>query len=94
MSTFAVIREAGPGWRDGGIYDQPAVDEHAAFMNALTEEGFVVLGGPLGDGARVMLIINVEREQEIERRLADDPWIQMGLLSVVSVEPWEILLGD
>jgi hypothetical protein len=27
--------------------------EQAAFMNALAEDGFVVLGGPLGDGARI-----------------------------------------
>jgi hypothetical protein len=40
-----------------------------------------------------MLIFNVQHEDEIERRLTDDPWIQMGVLSVASVEPWEILLG-
>ena len=47
MSTFAVIREAGPGWRDGGIYEQPSVKEHAAFMNALADHGFVLCAGPL-----------------------------------------------
>ena len=30
MSYFAVIREAGPAWTEGGIYGQPGVDEHAA----------------------------------------------------------------
>ena len=43
MSTFAVIREAGPGWQDGGIYEQPGVAEHATFMNALADSGFVLL---------------------------------------------------
>jgi hypothetical protein len=46
MSTYAVIREAGPGWTDGGIFDQPAVDEHAGFMNALADEGFLLFAGP------------------------------------------------
>ena len=48
MSYFAVIREAGPSWTDGkGIIEQPGVSDHAAFMNALADEGFVLFGGPL-----------------------------------------------
>jgi hypothetical protein len=38
VSYFAVIREAGPAWAAGGIFQQPSVTEHAAFMNALTEQ--------------------------------------------------------
>jgi uncharacterized protein YciI len=68
-------------------------DEHAAFMNALADEGFVVLGGPLGDGEKILLIIDAESERQIAARLADDPWTPMGLLREVSVERWEILLG-
>ena len=41
MSYFAVIREAGPGWSDGGVAAQPDVANHAAFMNNLAGEGFV-----------------------------------------------------
>ena len=40
--------------------------EHAAFMNALAEEGFVVLGGPLGDGAQILLIVHADSEDAIE----------------------------
>ncbi len=36
MSRYAVIREAGPAWADGGICEQPAASEHAAFLNALS----------------------------------------------------------
>ncbi len=79
MSTFAVIREAGPGWRDGGIYEQPGVAQHATFMNALADGGFVLLAGPLAGTehgrVRVLLIVNAEDEDEIHRRLADDPWV-------------------
>lgn len=62
MSTFAVIREAGPGWRDGGIYEQPQVDAHAAFMSDLADRGLVLLAGPLAGTeqgrVRVLLIVN------------------------------------
>jgi len=29
MSLFAITREAGTAWTAGGIFDQPALDEHA-----------------------------------------------------------------
>ena len=97
MSTFAVIREAGPAWRDGGIYEQPGVAEHATFMNALAEQDFVLFGGPLAgteDGrVRVLLIMNAKSEAEIEHRLADDPWAPTEQLLTVSIEPWKILVG-
>jgi uncharacterized protein YciI len=98
VSYFAVIREAGPGWTDGkGITEQPAVDEHAAFMNALADEGFLLFAGPLAGSehrrVRVLLIANAEDDAEIDRRLADDPWVPTKQLLTVSVEPWKILVG-
>jgi uncharacterized protein YciI len=98
VSLFAVIREAGPAWTEGqGITGQPAVGEHAAFMNALAEQGFVLFGGPLAGSehgrVRVLLIVNAESEAEIHRRLADDPWVPAEQLLTVSIEPWNILVG-
>jgi uncharacterized protein YciI len=94
MSYFAVIREAGPRWDPARpLQDQAGWREHADFMNALAEEGFVVVGGPLADGRKALLIVNAPSETEIRRRLDDDPWTPMELLSITSVEPWQILLG-
>jgi uncharacterized protein YciI len=61
-------------------------------MDALAEEGFVVLGGPLGDGGSFLLVIKAESEDVIRARLAADPWTPMRLLRVASIEPWQILL--
>src|SRR5215208_7820345 len=98
MSYFAVIREAGSTWTDGrGITEQPAVSDHAAFMNALAEEGFVLFAGPLAGSeqgrVRVLLIADAEDEAEIHRRLADDPWVPTEQLLTVSIEPWNIFVG-
>ena len=97
MSLFAVIREAGPAWQAGGIFHQPAVTEHAAFMNTLADEDFVLFGGPLAgteEGhVRVLLIVDAWSEAAIDRRLADDPWAATGQLHTVSIEPWTILVG-
>jgi uncharacterized protein YciI len=98
VSLFAVIREAGPAWTAGGIAEQPAVSDHAAFMNALAEEGFVLFGGPLAgseDGrVRALLTVEAEDEAEIRRRFADDPWVPTEQLRTVSIEPWKILVGN
>ena len=98
MSLFAVTREAGPSWTNGiGGVDQPAANDHAAFMNNLAHEGFVLLAGPLGgserDRIRVLLIAEAAGEPDIRRRLADDPWVRAQLLETTSVEPWNLLVG-
>jgi uncharacterized protein YciI len=93
MTLFAVVREPGPGWDHGRpLTEQKDWPAHAAFMNALAQAGFIVLGGPLGDGNRFLLIVDARGEEEIRRRLADDPWTPVGLLTVASVDPWQILL--
>lgn len=97
MSLFAVMRAAGSGWAPGGIFDQPDVGEHAAFMNALSDEGFLLFGGPLNGSesgrVRVLLIADAEDEAAIRARLADDPWAASDRLRIVSVEPWTIFVG-
>ena len=92
---YAVTRERGASW-DGSLdlREQDRWDEHAAYMDALADDGFVVLGGPLGDGSTFLLIIDAESEQEIETRLADDPWTPMDLLRIARIDRWEILLGE
>jgi len=94
MIYHAVTRARGPSWdASRGLREQAKWDEHAAFMDALADEGFIVLGGPIGDGERTLLIVNAGSEQEIEPRFAGDPWTQMGLLRIARIERWEILLG-
>jgi hypothetical protein len=61
-------------------------------MDGLVDDGFVVLGGPIGDGERVLLIVEAADEREIESRLADDPWQRMGVLRIGGIEPWTVWL--
>ena len=98
MSLFAVTREAGPTWIDGkGAFEQPAVNEHAAFMNTLANEGFVIVAGPLAGSEqgriRVLLIADAPSEADIHRRLADDPWARTKHLLTTRVERWSLFVG-
>jgi uncharacterized protein YciI len=95
MPVFAVTLESGPNWDySRNRREQDAWDEHAAFMDGLVEDGFLILGGPIGDvdGKRTMHAIEAADEQEIRDRFATDPWAPMGLLEIVKIEPWTIWL--
>ena len=94
MPTYFVVqRVRGPAWSaTAPMRDQPLWAEHAAFMNALAAEGFVVLGGPLGTGEEVLLVIDAASEDTIRARLAGDPWTDARLLVIKSVQPWTVLL--
>ena len=98
MKLFAVTREAGPAWIDGkGAYEQVAVDEHAAFMNDLADEGLVLFAGPLAGSEsgriRVLLIAAAAEAADIRRRLADDPWETTDRVVTTTIEPWNLLVG-
>jgi len=93
-TTFAVIRSRGPAWNaDLPMREQPAWDAHAAFMNGLAADGHIVLGGPLGDGERTLLIIEAASQGAVQRLLEPDPWTGMNLLKIDSITPWQILLA-
>jgi uncharacterized protein len=93
-SVFAVIREGGARWdRARPAHEQGAWDEHLAFMGALAESGFVVLGGWLAGGPKTLLVVEAHDEADVRRRFEDDPYAAMELLAIASVEPWEVLLG-
>ena len=93
MTYITVRRRRGPAWNPAlPMRAQPLWDEHAAFMNALAAEGFVVLGGPVGAGEEVLLVVDAADEAAARARLAEDPWSASGLLEIGRIEPWTILL--
>jgi uncharacterized protein YciI len=74
------------------IRDQDDWDTHAAFMDALVEDGFVLLGGPIGENEGALLLVEANDEEQVRARLGQDPWVRAGLLRVGLVEPWLIWL--
>jgi uncharacterized protein YciI len=66
--------------------------EHAAFMDKLAIDGFIVLGGPIGDGDDFLFAIKASDEGEIRLTLQRDPWSESGMLEIRSIQPWNVLL--
>ena len=87
-----VLRQAGPRWLPGRpLEEQTGWQEHAEYMDALVEQGFIVLGGPVSDDGRVVHAVEAESEDAVRATWARDPWSETHLV-VDSIEPWTIRL--
>jgi uncharacterized protein YciI len=92
VAYYVVLRRSGPEWDPSRPMDeQSGWPAHAAFMDGLVDEGFVVLGGPLADERRVVLAVEAESEDVVRATLGRDPWSETHLL-VDTIEPWTIRL--
>lgn len=92
VTTFLVARAwAGLAWdRSRAMEEQSGWAAHAAFMNELVDAGFIVLGGPVANGHRAVLVIEAESEEVVRATLARDPWTGSHLVD--TIDRWTILL--
>ena len=89
---FVVVRRSGPEYDAALTLEaQSGWDAHADFMDDLAESGFVVLGGPLADEHRVVLVVQADSEDAVYETLARDPWHESHL-RIDSIDPWTIRL--
>jgi uncharacterized protein YciI len=90
---LVVLHRSGPDWLGvQPLEEQSGWEEHARFMDELTEQGFIVLGGPLADEHRVVHVVEAESEDAIRTTLARDPWHNSHLV-LASIDGWTIRLG-
>ena len=94
-NTFLAFSSAGPN-RDFSkdTREQPFWDEHAAFIDQLVEDGFILMGGPLVDEGGSLLILDANNENEVRDKLKNDPWMQHGILKLESVKRWQIFIDE
>ena len=92
MMFLVVLRRSGPDYDHSKQLDeQSGWVEHAAFMDGLVDDGFIVLGGVLGDEVRTAHAVEAASEDEIRETLARDPW-SGSHLEVDSIDLWTIRL--
>ena len=94
MTVFAVTMVNGPAW-DPAVQrrEQAGWDEHATFMDRLLADGRVILGGPIGDGADVLVVFDAADEDDLRATLAADPWADR-IQQVGRVQPWSLWLDS
>ncbi|HEX3237127.1 MAG TPA: YciI family protein [Gaiellaceae bacterium] len=88
-----ILCQAGPEFDSAQpLEEQSGWEEHAAYMDSLVEDGYLVLGGPL-PGGRVAHAMEAESEGELRAIWSRDPWYESHLV-LESIEPWEIRLDS
>jgi hypothetical protein len=93
VTTFHVLlTRTGPEYQPGrALEEQSGWGEHAAFMDGLVADGFIVLGGPLGDEVRVVHVVEAESEAVVRETFERDPWSETHL-RVEAIDPWTLRL--
>jgi uncharacterized protein YciI len=87
-----VVLRSGPEYDlSRPLEEQAGWEEHASFMDGLVEQGFIVLGGPLGDEYRVVHVVEAESEDAIRETLGRDPWFRSHLV-IDAIDAWTIRL--
>ena len=95
MPLYAIINRRGDNYKKGlPLEQQSDWDAHAALMDTLVAEGFILLGGPLEGSDEVLLIVRASSPEEITNRLRQDPWHKSGLLYISRILPWTLRLGS
>src|SRR5579884_3378999 len=92
--TFVVLSAAG-AHRDltKQTREQPYWDEHARFIDGITE-GFILMGGPFEDEGGAMLIVRAQSEAEVRKKLGGDPWYTHGVIQLQSIHRWDIFIDE
>lgn len=96
MAGYFLVRHArGPAWDpSGGRREQSGWHEHAKFIDRLSANGKILLGGPVGDidGQHTVLVVRAATEDDARAMFVDDPWSD-SILRIESVERWTLWIG-
>ena len=74
-------------------HEQSGFQDHARFMGGLEAEGFIVLAGLMQQSFDVLFIFHAESEEEVRKRLSQDPWQQDGHARLARLEEIAIRTG-
>jgi uncharacterized protein YciI len=91
--TIAIFMSHGSQWNPNKpVREQALWNEHARFMDALFDEGVVILAGPFADESGSLVILSTESEQAARNIFQNDPWTQQDILVAGDVKEWTIFL--
>jgi uncharacterized protein YciI len=91
-----VVRvRAGPTWADGGPPEvQPGWDEHEAFVDALVDQGTIVMGGPLSDYSGSIVILEGITRDDARALMDKDPFVRNGVFMVEDIKEWTVYVDS
>ena len=91
--SFAAIVERTSKWdHSKPPQEQPGFAAHAEYMGGLQQEGLIVLAGLMLASNDVLFVLEAESREEVDDRLAQDPWrrdgyTRLGRLEELAIRP-------
>ena len=71
---------------------QPNWDAHEAFIDELTEDETIVMGGPFSDHTGAMLLLQGVSTEEARSLVDQDPFVRNQVFVLDDVREWSILV--
>jgi uncharacterized protein YciI len=68
-------------------------DEHLALARAAHERGDLLLAGALPDPYDRALLVWTAPREEVERFVAQDPYVREGLVTGWTIRDWNVVVG-
>jgi uncharacterized protein YciI/uncharacterized protein YndB with AHSA1/START domain len=93
----ALLHRPGPAApAEGSVFDDPRFAEHVAFLNRMSEAGYLVAAGPFTDlHGEGMTILRLPGADQVDRaaQLAteDDASVATGFFTV-AIRPWQVVM--
>jgi uncharacterized protein YciI len=72
--------------------EQDGWNDHAAYMDGIFDEGWLLLAGPIEGDRETMWVVEAGSEGEIRERMKQDPWSANGMLTPTKFERWDIVM--
>ena len=61
-------------------------------MDALLEDGIVIMGGPFADYSSIMIVLEAFDQSEVRDLFKRDPFVVQGIFHLSSVHEWLVFL--
>ncbi len=85
---YVFLYAPGPGWVAGSpTIEQPFVQGHFNYMDKLTSEKVLIIGGPYKDDSGAMGIIEASSLEQARKIMESDPLVKNGTVTL-DVRPW------
>lgn len=74
--------------------EQPGFAGHAKFVAEMEASGFIAMAGLMQPSNDVLFIFRAESEDEVRRRMGEDPWQREGRTRLGRVEEAQFRIGS
>ena len=91
--AMVLFQRHGAAWDPAKpVREQALWDEHARFVDALYDQGKILLAGPFADGTGSLVVLDAESTDAARALFRDDPWAERDILVAADVKEWTIFL--